>query len=792
MKFSESWLREWVNPPLDSDALSDQLTSAGLEVDGVEPVAGELSDVVVAKIVSVAKHPNADKLNLCEVDAGEHGQHSVVCGAPNVHDGMFTALALKGARLPDGTKIKRSKIRGVESSGMLCSARELGLDDDADGIVSLGNDTPAGTALTQALSLQDVSIEIDLTPNRGDCLGLAGIAREVGVLNRLQVNVPECRAVPASIARTMPITLLAPKDCPRYIGRIIEGIDPTASTPMWMREKLRRSGVRSVSAVVDVTNYVMLELGQPMHAFDLDKIDGEVRVRRADDGEQLTLLDDTTLSLDENALVIADASKAVALAGVMGGLGTAVSDETTSLLLEAAFFAAKTVAVESRRRGLFTDASHRYARGVDWSLQRRAMERATALLLEIVGGEASSVMEAVNEDCLPEAKPIRLRKSRIERVLGMSMELDSAHDIMARLGMAVTHVDDSTLAITPPSFRSDVTLEEDLLEELARVQGYDTIVPALPTGIYSMPERPEGRVTLTECRARLIARGFSEAITYSFVDDSLQRLTDPQRAAVALANPISSELSVMRTQLWPGLLGALMHNLNRQQSRIRLFEAGLTFVSAGEVQQKPMIAGIATGSVAPQQWGVPARAGDYFDLKGDVEALLSLGSRVGEFDFVAEPHPALHPGQCARIYRGEEPVGWLGALHPSVARKLKLSASVYLFELSLDAICTKFVPKVHVPSRFPAVRRDISLSVAEAVSAKSIADCVGQVGVDMLEKLELFDVYRGEGVDSGQKSLALGLTFQASSRTLSDAEVEAAVTAILDSLAKNLGANLRG
>jgi phenylalanyl-tRNA synthetase beta chain len=794
MKFSEQWLREWVNPEIPTTGLVDQLTGAGLEVDTVESVSEGLHGVVVAEIVEVAPHPDAERLRLCSVRAAPgEAPVQVVCGAPNVFAGMRAPLAGIGARLPGGVKIGKSKIRGVESQGMLCSARELGLGDDADGILTLGPQARVGEALEVHLGLDDTVIEVDLTPNRGDCLSIAGIAREVGVANQLHVRWPPVDIVPARIDATFPVALESQADCPRYVGRIIRGIDPAAATPVWMRERLRRCGVRSISPVVDVSNYVMLELGQPMHAFDLGRLKGGIRVRRARPGERLVLLDERELEVDGDSLVIADHERCVALAGIMGGLDSAVTDETRDLFLESAWFAPRTIGVEARRHGLHTDASHRFERGVATDGQARAVERATTLLLEIVGGEPGPTVDTLDASAMPPRAEITLRASRIRRLLGCDPPAGTVTDVLTRLGVEIAQHDDEQWRVTAPAFRPDLAIEADLVEEVARVMGYDSIPEHAPEAELMMTPRPEEHVETRALRTVLVQRGYQEAITFSFVDPRMQALVEPREEAIALANPISSDLAVMRTSLWPGLLGAMLHNTNRQQPRVRLFESGLVFRRhAGGVEQTPVIGGVATGPAQPEQWGLEGRPADFYDVKSDVEALVGLAGDERHFDFEAAVHPALHSGQCARVVHGGETVGWLGAVHPRLTSDWRLSTPVYVFELRLGAIQEGPLPSFQALSRFPAVRRDLAVVVDEDVSAAAVRDCVGQVGIDVLDNLEFFDVYRGKGIDSGKKSLALSLTFQATSRTLHDQEVDDSVRAIVASLAHHLGAELRG
>ena len=789
MKFNERWVREWVDPPIDTEELAARLTAVGLEVESVVSVAGSIKHVTVAEIVEVAPHPGADKLSLCEVRDGGSETYRVVCGAPNVRAGMRSAFARTGARLPDGSKIRKSRIRGEVSQGMLCSARELGLGDDADGILELDACAPPGMDLIEWLGLDDVVIEVGLTPNRGDCLCIAGIAREIAVASRVTMQ-PRERAAPVQprVDDILPIALDAPERCPRYVGRVVRGIDPGAKSPVWMTERLRRCGVRPLSAVVDVTNYVMLELGQPMHAFDLGRLESGIRVRNGRDGESLTLLDGSVLELDNDALVIADASRPVALAGVMGGIESGVTGATRDVFLESAWFEPRTIALEARRRGMHTDASHRFERTVASDLQREAMERATKLLLEIAGGEPGPIIEAVDDEHVPRAEPVALRRERIRRVLGAEIPAHDVHDILSRLGMRVEETQAGWI-VTPPPYRPDIGIEVDLIEEIARIVGFENLPGTMPTAHLDIAARAESRVDIERIRGRLVDRGYHEAVTYSFVDAALQARIAPALDGVALANPIASDMGVMRTTLWPGLIGAAIYNVNRQQSRVRLFETGLVFLRDGnQVHQPRMIGGIATGPVVPEQWAREPRTVDFYDVKGDVEALLALSGQAAEF--MADTHPALHPGQTAAIVQRGERVGIIGTLHPALASELKLPGAV-LFEIHLGPVIAGTVPKFKALSRFPAVRRDLSLVLPEAISASAVRECIGQAGVGELENLELFDVYVGEGIDSGMKSISLALTFQSRSRTLDDTEVNSALSVILDSLTKKLGVALR-
>lgn len=791
MKFSEQWLREWVSPSVTTEELCHQLTMAGLEVDAVEPVAGKFEGVVVGEVVKVEPHPDADKLRVTLVNIGQDELLTIVCGAANVREGMRVPTAVVGARLPGDFKIKKAKLRGVPSFGMLCSESEIGLAESASGLMELPADAPIGEDLRAYLKLDDVTIELGLTPNRSDCLSVAGIAREVGVLNQLQVNGPAIEAVAGASDDTLPVTVSAPGDCPRYLGRVIRGVNSAAQTPLWMQERLRRSGIRSLGPVVDVTNYVLLELGQPMHAFDLAELQGGVHVRRAEAGEKLKLLNEQEITLDEESLVIADERAPLALAGVMGGEASAVSDETRDIFLESAFFSPDSVAGRARSYGLHTDSSHRFERGVDPQLAPLAIERATALLLEIVGGSAGQVVEVLDESSLPQRKPIHLRHQRCERILGTTLAKEQIEDILQRLGMELEAVEEGW-QVTAPSFRFDIAIEVDLIEEIGRIIGYSNLPSTRPMGSLTMQPRPEGRIGKRELAALLVDRGYQEAISYSFVDPKMQQCFDPAAEPIALANPISADLAVMRTTLWAGLVPILQHNLNRQQNRVRLFEYGLSFVRQGtDIKQENRLSGVVYGGVEPEQWGGATHKVDFYDVKGDVEALLALTNRSAEFRFVAESHPALHPGQSARIYLGELPVGWLGAIHPTLERELDLHGQTYLFEIEAKALFARNVAKFTEISKFPAIRRDLAVVVAQDMSADAVLDCIRSIAPESLRNLKLFDVYQGEHIDSGRKSLALGLTLQAQSRTLTDEEVDAAIETIVKTLGTKLGATLR-
>ena len=791
MKISEQWLREWVDPDITSDELVAQLTNAGLEVDSVEPVAPAFNGVVVGRVLEVMQHPNADRLKIAKVNIGQETTLEIVCGAPNIRSGMCAPTAVIGAVLPGIGKIEASELRGIVSQGMLCSARELGLGDDADGLLVLPDASTPGSDFRSFLGLDDKVIDVDLTPNRGDCLGIAGIAREVGVLNRCPVTTVAIEPVAPESGDTFAVTLSAPADCPRYVGRVIRGVDARASTPLWMREKLRRAGLRSLGPLVDITNYVMLELGQPMHAFDLGKLSGGIDVRRARAGENLELLNGQQVKLEPDVLLITDATGPVALAGIMGGESSAVDDNTRDVFLESAFFSPLAISGRARRYGLHTDASHRFERGVDPDLQARAVERYTRLLLDIAGGQPGPIIDTAIHQYIPIPSSIVLRPSRIKLLLGMGIAANDVVDILTRLGMDVFEEDDHW-RVTPPGFRFDITMEADLIEELGRIYGYDRLPTSRPHSPLAITPQPESRVSIARMRETLVQRGFQEVITYSFVDPGVQRLFDPERPAVPLTNPISADLAVMRTSLWPGLVKALQYNQKRQQARVRLFECGLNFIGTlDDLDQEGSLGGIVCGSALPEQWSVAQRNVDFFDLKGDVEALLDLTGQAEAFNFISAKHPALHPGQTARIERDGERIGWIGALHPAMQRALDLEQSAFVFELRIGSIRLARQPLFTDLSKFPISRRDLAIIVAEDISAQAVQDCIRAQASECLREIRLFDVYRGESVGQNQKSLAFGLILQDFSRNLRDQEVDNIISEIVSGLNQQFGARLR-
>lgn len=796
MKFSEQWLREWVNPAISTDELSAQLTMAGLEVDGIEGVAGQFSGVVVGEVVSKEQHPDADKLSLCQVTDGAE-TFQVVCGAANVRTGLKIPFAKIGAVLPGDFKIKKAKLRGVESFGMLCAETELQIGEDSSGLMELAADAPVGADLREYLNLDDQVIEVDLTPNRADCLGMVGLAREVAVLNKLAVNAPVIEPVAATIADKAQVEVIAQDACPRYLGRIIKGVNVKATTPLWMVEKLRRGGIRSIDPVVDITNYVLLELGQPMHAFDLANIDGGIRVRMAEEGEKLTLLDEQEVTLKANTLVIADHSKALALGGIMGGEHSGVTADTQDLLLEAAFFAPLAIANRARQYGLHTDSSHRFERGVDFKLQAKAMERATALIIEVCGGQAGEITEVVCAENLPEKASVHLRASRLERMLGVHIQAEEVEEILTRLGLAVETTGEGW-QVAVPSYRFDISIEPDLIEEVARIYGYDRLPTRTPSAAVPLAQIPENRLAVQELRRALVVRGYHEAITYSFVSPEIQKKLDPEHSPIALLNPISNEMSVMRTDLFAGLVQATSYNLKRQQSRVRFFETGLRFIpqTDGTLEQTPTLALSITGERFEQSWSDNSTEVDFFDLKGDVESLLARTGKLDSYRFVSASHPALHPGQTAQIEKQDQQgqwqvVGVMGTLHPNLQKPLGLKQPVYLAQLCLNEIQDIQVPRFNELSKFPEMRRDVALLVNKETPVAEILSTIRAKAGEYLTKLNVFDVYVGKGIDLERKSLALGLTWQHPSRTLTDDEINNNLSSVLAFLEESLGATLR-
>jgi len=793
MKFSESWLREWVNHSITREQLCEKLTMAGLEIEECVPVAGTFSGVVIGQVLQVEKHPEADRLHICQVDIGSGTPLTIVCGAANVKPNMKVPTALENAILPNDLKIKLAKVRGVTSHGMLCSAKELGLAEDSEGLLVLPLDAPLGEDVRQYLHLEDYLIDVSITPNRGDCLSIKGMATEVAALTDNVVTMPVISEVAAATNDVLPVTITAKKDCPCYVGRIIRHVKADATTPIWLQERLRRSGIRRISPVVDVTNYIMLELGQPMHAFSLDKIVGGIDVRMAKTDESLMLLDGSEVNLDADTMIIADHQKPLAIAGVMGGLDSAVTLSTQDIFLESAFFQPAAIARAGRRYHLSSDSAYRFERGIDPTLQVLAIERATQLLLDIVGGEPGPVIEVREENYLPEAKTISLSRERITKILGCVIPEAIIETFLQRLGFACQKTP-SGWQVTVPPRRSDITIEVDLIEEIVRLYGYDKIECHNPIATMQIHAEPENKVAMSAFKQALCHLGYHEVITYSFIDKKLQALVDPKLSPKELVNPITNDMAVMRTSLWPGLLSTLSYNQNRQQARIRLYETGLRFLlkENGELVQERMLSGLICGSVIPEQWGVPDRAADFFDLKGDIQNLLKLTHAPEEFEFKAASHSALHPGQTAAIYRNNHYVGIFGALHPSMVQTLKVEGKVFLFELVLDQIESAALPRYVGLSKFPEIRRDIAILLDQSVPAMAIQDTINEVAGDLLKKIDIFDVYQGKGIISGQKSIALALTLQDSSRTLVDEEVTNLMDRVIEALKGRFNAELRG
>lgn len=790
MQFNVEWLKKWVAIDLDAETLAAKLTAAGLEVDDVRPVAGEFSDVVVARIEHCEKHPNADKLQVCTVnDGGESLQ--IVCGAPNARPGIVVPLARVGATLGPEFTIRKARLRGVESSGMLCSAKELGLSDDHSGLMELPGDAPLGQPLTRFLGLDDAVIEVDLTPNRADCLSVRGIARDVAASCEAEFTPIDIPAVEPDNDASFPITLEAPEDCPRYVGRVVRGIDPTAQTPLWMVETLRRCGLRSISPTVDVTNYVLLELGQPMHAFDLDKLDSEIIVRRAKSDEKLVLLDETEAELDEDILAICDGSGPVAIAGIMGGLDSGVTPQTRDILFESAFFNPATIMGKARRFGMHTDASHRFERGVDPAGQEQAVERATRLLVDIAGGQPGPLLVAESRNHVPVNQPVNLRPARVNAVIGCDIPEDTIAEILERLGMDVSREGDAWRVLAPSS-RFDIAIEEDLIEEIARIYGYDAIPEAPVSGELSPGTTRGHRVSLDRVRSTLCAAGYQEAINYSFVDHRQLEIIGHGKNVLPLANPLSSDLDVMRTSLLPGLLTSLARNVRRQQGRVRLFETGVAFLQREKMHEIERIAAVCTGNKLPEQWGVTSSEIDFYDVKGEVESLFALKGRHGELIFEAGDLPWMHPGAGAVVILGGKRVGWAGAVHPEVLKAFDIKKPVFAFELDLEPLLSREVPYAKEISRFPSIRRDIAVLLPVEVPFADVDTCVRETAGENLEDVVVFDVYAGNNLKDGYKSLAIGLIFNNVSSTLRDEDVDPAIEGVVKELESRLGAQLRG
>lgn len=792
MKFSENWLRTFVDPRLSTRELADLLTFGGVEIEGIEPVAPAFDRVLVGEVLSVEKHPNADRLNVCQVNVAGNANESpltIVCGAPNVRAGMRVPAALVGAKLP-AMEIKAAKVRGVESSGMLCSAKELGLSEAADGLLELPSDAAIGASLRDVLDLDDRLLDSKPTPNRGDCLSLCGMAREVAALSGTLLNLPQVPAVAARHDARPTITLRAPHACPLYIGRLLRGVNARAVAPPWMVQRLARSGIRSISAIVDVTNYVMLELGQPLHAFDADKLDGGIQVRFATAGEKLTLLNGQTRELDAGFLVIADDQKALALAGIMGGEFSAVGDATQNILLESAFFDPDVIAGKSRVLGFGSDSAYRFERGVDFAGASVAMERATGLILDICGGSAGHAVVAQSAAHLPRRASIELRLERVARVLGKAFTADEVAAVFQRLGFAHSR-SEAGWRVTPPSYRFDIALEEDLIEEIARVHGYNNIPASAPQVAVAQLPASEQRRSTAALRHLMAARDYQEVVTYSFVDRAWEEDFCANTAPVALANPIASQMAVMRSSLMGGLIHTLIYNLHHKQSRVRVFEIGRCFLPGAadtENAQPWRIAAAACGSALDEQWGVrPARGVDFYDIKADLAAVCW----PCRLEFEPATHPALHPGKSARLSLAGNAVGWIGELHPRWQQKYDIAAAPVLFEVDLAAVTSQALPSYQAVSKFPPVWRDLSLIFDENRSYQAILEAIHRKKPQAVVEFTVFDIYRGPGIENGKKSLAFRMLLQDTHKTLTDAEADSAASEIIKILQNQFNAKLR-
>ena len=791
MKIAESWLREWVDPAIGTDELAHELTMLGHEVDRVDIEGAGIETVVVAQVVECGKHPDADKLSVCKVSDGGGELIDIVCGAPNVRAGMKTPLAKPGVTLPNGMKLRKAKIRGVVSNGMLCSAIEIGLGDDADGIMDLPAEAEVGQPLVEFLHLPDAVIDVDLTPNRGDCFSVLGIARDVSALTGAPLKDADVVSVEATVGDVHPVELVEPAGCPRFAGRVIRGIDPAATSPIWMLERLRRAGLRGISPVVDITNYVMLELGQPLHAYDAALLNGPIRPRLSKSGETVTLLDEKEVELHDDTMIITDDSGPIGIAGMMGGLGTAVSDKTTDVFFEAAFWPQDFMAGKARTYGMHTDASMRFERGVDPAGQARAIERATELLLAIAGGDAGPLVDHVVAEHLPKRDPINLRRDRIERLLGLAIDDSEIERILGSLAMDLQPTDEGW-RVSAPSHRFDMQYEVDLIEEIARIHGYDSIPETTLSAQSPLETVTESAIGLERAAATLIARDYQEIITYSFIDAEANRRFSGVDTPLVLSNPISSELSVMRSSLWPGMVAAAAANVARQQERVRIFEASRSYHGGLDAHSEvARLAGLVTGPVAPEQWGATAQGVDFFDIKADVEAVLALTGETGDIRFEPVEHPALQPGQAATIKRGDETLGIIGKLHPGLAKDYDFKRGVFVFELDAAKALASAAPTVKAISRFPAIRRDIAVVVDDAVPANELVDAVAASAPELIRDVRIFDIYKGDRIEAGRKSVAIGLILQETSRTLTDEDADTAMAAAIAHLKNKFAAELR-
>ncbi|MEW5010011.1 MAG: phenylalanine--tRNA ligase subunit beta [Cycloclasticus sp.] len=791
MLVNEAWLKEFVDYSIPTELLTEKLTMAGLEVDSVNPAAADFSGVVVGQVTSVEAHPNADKLRLCKVSIGAEELIDIVCGASNVRVDLRIPVATIGAVLPGNFKIKKSKLRGEPSHGMLCSEAELGLAESADGLMELPADAPIGDNIRDYLQLDDTIIEVDLTPNRADCLSIEGVAREISCFSEQPWLPQTAPQIDVNIDDVVNVVVDAPQDCPRYLGRVIKGLDRTATTPIWMQEKLRRCGQRSLGPLVDVTNYVLLELGQPLHAFDLTKIDGDIVVRRGRQDEKLALLNEQSIDLDDDVLVIADQQQALAFAGVMGGESSAVNDDTQDIFLECAFFTPLTIAGKSRKYGLHTDASHRFERGVDPELCYRALDRTVQLLTDIAGGQVGPLTDVSSSDALPAINKVALRFERVERVLGIQLDEAVVEGYFHSLGMVVEKTAAEWL-VTAPSYRFDIAIEADLIEEVARLYGYDNLPQNSLKISGSLALLEEKIQPLDRIKDLLVDRGYQEAITYSFTDEAALKLLTPNAEVFRLQNPISADLSVMRTTLWAGLLKAMDGNIKRNEDSVRFFETGLRFVVVdGELQQEQMLSLLVTGKAKPEQWAEPTAAVDFYDVKNDVEAIFALNGLASDYQFKASRHDALHPGQTAEITnKAGEQLGYMGLIHPGLESAFDIKKPVYLVELKLSLIQTREIPVFEAVSKYPSVRRDLALIVDEKQAVADISDYICQSG-GIVKDVLVFDIYQGKGVENGRKSIALGLILQGESKTLVDLEIDEALTELLNNLDTKFNAQLR-
>jgi phenylalanyl-tRNA synthetase beta chain len=790
MKFSENWLREFVNPAVDSETLMHQLTMAGLEVDGNESACLPFDGLVVAEVKSVSKHPDADKLSICEVDCGEKDLLTIVCGAKNVKQGLRTILAKVGASLANKQKLEPVALKGVTSYGMLCSASEIGLGEANEGIIELSDTEEVGKPLSEIIDINDNVIDISLTPNRGDCFCIKGIAREVAVFNNIDLAESAIEPVNVTSKASRNIKLTAKAECPHYVGRIIENVDASVISPLWLTEKLRRSGVRSINVVVDITNFVMLELGQPMHAFDNDLLKGDIDVRYAAANEKLKLLDESEHQLNSDTLLISDDSSPLAMAGVMGGFDSAVTTESRNIFLESAFFTPESIIGESRKYGLHTESSHRFERGVDPQLQQKAIERASQLILQLCGGDAGTVIEASSKDDLPENSQVILRESQIKRVLGIELDEQFVTNTFSKLGMDVKY-NKNQWFIIPPSHRFDINIEVDLIEELARIYSYDAINVATPSNHLSMRQPNPIHTAVKQIREILINRDYQEVITYSFIDPKISKQLNNKEESLVLSNPIAPELSEMRASLIPGLLNSLQYNIKRQQDRVRLFETGLVFEGSDDLKQNYHVAGLIYGNLYEKQWDIDNSSTDFYSLKNDVETILFSTVETSRLEFKQSQSEKLHPGQAVTVIIDGVEAGYFGQLHPKIAAKLELKGSIYLFDFEVKYLNKKEVLKFRSISRFPSVKRDISIVIDEEIPLADVLSIVRNNATEALSNLELFDVYQGEGIEKKKKSLALGLTFQVTSGTLTDEEVESIMGKVLDGLYNKFGAKLR-